>query len=266
MAMPETGGKNAALATAPGEAAFEIIFAPLKYGEAPRVLFLGDSRCGKTEIMRRAAVEYTRREANGLVLVADDKDPYKPQFEGQYFRDPAELESPAGIARLKPDPRIVVFRGDPDNDSADGLFYESVATFQWKMRKRGRRSLAIYDELDRAAKNGQWINNPSKIAWSYGKGGSAGVGSFAGTQETEAVPPQPFNQATCVVVVRMMGNPLRLLKQRNYCVDGVDSVIARLPGTELPPPQRGYFVVLERGRPWNRRVYRFSTPAPKQKA
>jgi hypothetical protein len=31
-----------------------------------------------------------------------------------------------------------------------------------------------------------------------------------------------------------------------------------LPGSELPPSERGYFVMLERGRPWDRRVYRFA--------
>jgi len=37
----------------------------------------------------------------------------------------------------------------------------------------------------------------------------------------------------------MMGNPVRLLKQRGYCEGGVDIVIPKLPGDELPPKQRG---------------------------
>jgi hypothetical protein len=55
----------------------------------------------------------------------------------------------------------------------------------------------------------------------------------------------------------MVGNPLRLLKERGYLEGGVGDVIPSLPGDELPRNQRGYFVLLLRGRPWNQRIYRF---------
>ena len=66
----------------------------------------------------------------------------------------------------------------------------------------------------------------------------------------EAVPREVFNQSTHILVFRCAGNPVRLLKDRNYCVGGVEKIIPQLPGDELPPKQRGYFVLLERGRPW----------------
>ena len=252
-------GGGATLAATPGEAATAIALEPLRYGEAPRIILLGDSRCGKSHITRQLIAGYLRAAPDGVVFVCDDKDPARPQFQGQYYRDPDELEQPG--REPAPEPRVVVFRGRGDeimDDRGSAQLYESTARLQWKLARKRRRSLAVYDELDRAATGGQWIENPSAIGWSYGKGGSVGVGSIAGTQETEAVPRQPFNQATAVICVRMMGNPVRLLKQRGYCEGGVDKVLPRLPGTELPPAQRGYFVVLQRGRPWDQRVYRYA--------
>jgi hypothetical protein len=133
-----------------------------------------------------------------------------------------------------------------------------VAALQWQLAQRARPSLCVYDELDRAANAGQWkAGAESQIGWAFGKGRSVGAASLWGTQETQAVPREAFNQSSCLLVFRMMGNPVRLLKERGYCEGGVDAVIPRLPGDELPPAQRGYFVLLRRGRPWDRRVYRF---------
>jgi hypothetical protein len=58
----------------------------------------------------------------------------------------------------------------------------------------------------------------------------------------------------------MIGNPIRLLKARGYLEPSgtVENVIPSLPGDELPPEQRGYFVLLRRGRPWDQRIYRFA--------
>ncbi len=258
MAERSTDGGDAPIPTSAGEEAITIALEPLSYGEAPRILILGDTRCGKTEIAKRVVAAYLHAEKRGIVLIGDDKNPRQAQFSGQYYRDPDELrERPP-----RKEPRVLVFRGKQteitdDNDSAN--LYESIARYQWKLtgEGEGRPSLAVYDELDRAAEGQQWLNNPSAIGWAYGKGGGVGAGSVALTQETEAVPRQPFNQATCIIVVRMMGNPVRLLRKRGYTIGGADEVIEQLPGTELPPNQRGYFVVLQRGRPFNGKVYRF---------
>jgi hypothetical protein len=255
MAERETGGSDAPIQTTAGEEALSIALEPLTYGEAPRILILGDTRCGKTEIAKRIAAAYLARERRGIVLVGDDKDPRKPQFSGQYYRDPDELKT----RPPRQEPRVLVFRGDQETITGGGNaeLYEAIARYQWSLSREDRPSLAVYDELDRAASGQQWLINPSAIGWAYGKGGGVGAGSVALTQETEAVPREPFNQTTCIIVVRMMGNPIRLLKKRDYLIGGAESVIQRLPGTELPPNQRGHFVVLVRGRPWNQKVYRF---------
>ncbi len=258
MAERAPGSSNEKIPTTPGEEALTIALEPLTYGEAPRILILGDTRCGKSEIAKRIAAGYVARERRGIVLVGDDKNPRQPQFSGQYYRDPDEVKT----RPPKPEPRVLVFRGNQEQitGGSNAELYEAIATYQWKLAREGRPSLAVYDELDRAASGQQWQVNPSAIGWAYGKGGGVGAGSVALTQETEGVPREPFNQATCIIVVRMMGNPIRLLRKRDYLIGGAEEVITQLPGTELPPAQRGYFVVLQRGRPFNGKVYRFSKP------
>lgn len=244
--------------TTAGEIAAGEALAALRFGEAPRVGVLGDSRCGKTEALRRLIDEYKRRSP-GAVFIIDTKEK-DPQFEGQLRRDLADYE----MNPPDPDPakRVIVFRGDPFSvDGKHSLDPESIARLQMARARRGKPSLVVYDELDIAAEGGQWKENPSTIAWAFGKGGSQGAASFWGTQETEAVPRQAFNQSSAILCFRMMGNPLRLLGKRGYLEGGVEKVIPRLPGDELPKHQRGYFVFLRRGRPWDGRIYRFAPRA-----
>lgn len=269
--MREASGKTSTVAAAAGGAAATVagarvveaetilpeLLASLKYREGPRIGFIGDTRCGKTEAMRRLIAAYLRA-CDGVVVVADDKDPNRAQFAGQERRDRDDL-----IARpVDPNgPRVVVLRGDPDNVRG-GLDPEDVARLQWDLVRRRRQSLGVYDELDRAANGGQWkAGKDSLIGWTFGKGAGVGAGSAWGCQETEGVPREAFNQTTHIVCVRAAGNPVRLLRDRNYCVGGVDKVIPQLPGDELPPARRGYFVLLRRGRPWDGLVYRFNKPA-----
>lgn len=273
MAVRETGGgdetvaaprapspraaRTGAIQAVDGEIALREALSSLRYGEGPRVGFLGDTRCGKTEAMRRFIAGYLRA-SDGVVVIADDKDPNRAQFVGQERRDRGDLDrrpvDPAG-------PRVVIFRGNP-MDVRGGLDPEEVAHLQWDLVQRKRRSVGVYDELDRACAGGQWkAGKDSLIAWTFGKGSGVGAGSFWGLQETEAAPREAFNQSTHIVCVRCVGNPVRLLKARGYCEGGADRVIPSLPGDELPPAHRGYFVLLKRGRPWDGLVYRFGPAA-----
>jgi len=246
-----------------GEIAAADALTSVRHGEGPRVGFLGDPGCGKTEAMRRMIAAYLRASP-GVVLVADDKSAWRQQFEGQAFKDVAEFE--AHPEKLRPDgPRVIVFRGDHSMGARGGLDLETIARLQSKIAAKRRPSVAVYDEIDRATVNGQWQQNPSDIAWSFGKGREDGIGAFWGLQQTQSAPSEPFNNSTHIFVFRCVGNPVRLLKQREYCEGGADKVIPRLPGDELPKAQRGYFVLLRRGRPWDGRIYRFGAPRVTQK-
>jgi hypothetical protein len=248
------GRHQVVAATTDGEIAAAEALAPLRFGEAPRIGLLGDTGCGKTEAGRRLVNAYLR-SSPGIVLVCDDKP--EQQYPGPVRRSVEDLRARPTTAA---DGRVIVFKPDPFSRAENDP--ESIADLQWKLATRKQPSLVVYDELDRAAAHGQWkAGKDSYIAWALGKGRSAGAASLWGTQLTEKVPAEAFDCSSVIFCFRMVGNPIRLLKQRGYCEGGADVAIASLPGDELPQHQRGYFVILRRGRPWDRRVYRFSAPA-----
>jgi hypothetical protein len=236
-----------------GKVAAKVALAPLAMGEGPRIGVLGDSGCGKTEAMRRLVKEYLARMPKAPVFVIDDKE-LRAQFEGQERRDRLDMKN----RKPKPEPRVVVFRGDRFSRATGEVDPEEIAEIQWNMAQKGRPSLVVYDELDKAANMAMWkLGDASTVRWAFIKGRSSGASSLWGTQETQAVPREAFNQSSCLLVFRMVGNPLRLLKGRGYLEGGVEDIIPALPGDELPPNKRGYFVLLRRGRPWDQKVYRF---------
>jgi hypothetical protein len=238
-----------------GQIAANEAFAPLSHGEGPRIGILGDSGCGKTEAMRRLVREYLKRMPKSPVYIIDDKEA-NPQFEGQYRRDVLDF------LKRPPDkePRVIVFRGDPFAVSDGEVDPETIAEIQRRQAAQSRRpSMVVYDELDKAANMRMWKRgDASTVRWAFVKGRSSGATSLWGTQETQTVPAEAFNQSSCLFVFRMVGNPVRLLRERGYLEgSNVDEVITSLPGDELPPNKRGYFVMLRRGRPWDGKVYRF---------
>ena len=238
--------------TADGTRAAIEALAALAFGEGVRFGFLGDTGSGKTHLARAIVALYLA-QSPGVVLVVDDKNP-KPQYRGVYRRDRADLA--AAPIDEKRDGRVIVLRGEPMRVGG-GVDLESIAELQIMLAKRGRPSLGIYDELDAAANNGQWVaGNESSLAWAFGKGRGSGVSVGWGTQETESVPRQAFNQSGVIFAFRMAGNPVRLLKRRGYLLGGAEPVLPQLGGEPLPPSQRGTFLILRRGRPWDRQIYK----------
>jgi hypothetical protein len=238
-----------------GEIATAEAWGPLEHGEGPRVGVLGDSRCGKTEAQRRLITGYLKRSP-GYVYVIDTKEAL-PQFEGQCRRDREDVQ------KNPPDPegpRPIIFRGDRTDRSGE-VDPETIADMQWAHAQKREPCLVVYDELDLACNHGQWRRGDkrSTILWAFRRGGSSGAASLWGTQETQEVPAAAFNQSSVLLVFRMTGAPLRLLGERQYLEPrgSVEKVIPTLPGDELPPAQRGYFVMLRRGRPWDGKTYRY---------
>lgn len=241
------------VATADAALVAKEAWAPLAYGEGGKIGLLGDSRCGKTRAAKNLIAEYMRRSP-GPVLVADYKEA-KPQFEGQCRRDKADVEANPPDEQLG---RVIVLRGERFDLVQGAGDPEDVADLQWGLAQRRIPSLGVYDELDSACVAGQFKRSKdSAIRWVFKQGGSSGASAIWGTQETQDIPAPIFNQSTMILCFKLMGTPLRLLKERNYLLGGVEDVIPTLTGAEVPPEERGQFVALRRGQLWDGKVWKF---------
>lgn len=238
-------------AVLPGAAAADEAFAPLAWREAPRIGILGDSGTGKTEAAEHLVRAYLAK-VPGVAIVIDDK--HTPaRFKGQERRDVAEI----GRRPPDPEPRVIVLRGDIRN--GETVDAESAARFAWGLAARRRQVLLVYDELARAADDdGQWLPGVVKIPAAFGQGRSVGIASLWSTQSPQQVPRTAFEQSSVILCFRMAGMGLALLRRRDYLGGDVEEVIEGLPGDDVPPDQRGVFVMLRRGRAWNGRRYKFS--------
>lgn len=236
-----------------GREASEIVLSSIDHNEAPRVGVLGDTGCGKTEAMRRLVEGWLAKVPRGLVVIVDDKGLTSP-FSGQERKDVQDLKANPVDKR---GPRVVILRGDRFDRARGQVDPETAAEVQWALAQQGRPTLGVYDELPKGAVYGQWRKTPSTISWGFSQGRDVQAGMLWGGQETQQIPAEAFNQSGYIFQFRSMGNPIRLLRERNYVDPEVAKVIAALPGHELPRPQRGYFVLLQRGRAWNRVIYRY---------
>lgn len=236
---------------APGAEAASEAWAPLAFGEGARVGVLGDSGAGKSTAMRALIDEWLKRSP-GVVIVIDDKGP-RQRFEGQARRDITDLK------RNPIDPkgrRVIVLRGDAFGGYK--VDREEVAAFSWKLIGRRQQCLVVHDELKEAASGGQWKSGSLWLPRSFSQGREVGLSQLWGTQDTQEVPAEAFNQSSSLLCFKIAGNGLRLLRSRDYISDGVDEVIAALPSDDVPPAERGEFALLRRGKPWNSRTYRFA--------
>lgn len=249
---PLAGGAPRGLT--PGDEAARDVLASLDFGEAPQVGILGDTGCGKT-VAAGYLIELYLRMSPGWVLVVDDKE-LQPRYAGQLRRDVEDL-------RAHPvDPngrRVIVFRGVPSQGvQADP---EEIAELAWKRASLGRKSLVVHDELvaGRAEfiKSRQWRKGIVHMPKSFTLGRSPGIADLWGAQSPQEVPLDPFEQSHAILCFRMAGLGLRTLRERDYLSGGAELVIPKLHGPPLPPDQRGDFVLLRRGLPWNGKIYKF---------
>jgi hypothetical protein len=237
----------------PGSEAAAQALAALAYGEAPRIGCLGDPGGGKTVAMRYLVAEYVRRSL-GWVLIVDDKDPGRPQFEGQLFVDVVDV----AVRGLQPEPRVIVFRGD--TKFGRDCEPDEIARFAWSMKTKGLPTLVVYDELKHRmlVNYGVWVSGVEWVPRTFEKGRGVGIGSLWGAQFPQQVPPDPFETTPVILCFKLAGQGLAKLRERGYLSAGVEEVIRTLKGDGSPPEERGEFVLLWRGREWDGNVYRFA--------
>lgn len=262
----ETRARGATLAAAParafacrdGKEAITIALAPIRYGEGPQIGVLGDTGVGKTTLMREIVVEYTR-QSTGIALVVDDKERL-PRYPGACRKSVDDLRE-HGITpeeAASPHRRIIVFRGDMlAGTDADP---EQVAAYAWDLARLSppRPTLVVHDELNRPeiAKNMQFRSGIKWVPASFAKGRAVGVGDLWGSQSPQDAPIAVFEQTLVICCFKLGGLGLRKLRERGYTDPGLEEIITGLHGMESPPSQRGDFVILQRGAPWNQQVYR----------
>jgi hypothetical protein len=243
----------------PGSEAAEIALAPLAFGEAPRVGLVGDPGGGKSVAMRYLIAEVQRRSV-GWLIVIDDKDPARAQYEGQMFADVVDVHTRG----LEPEPRVIVLRGD--TSSGRDVEPEEAARFAWQLHVKGLPSILVYDELKhrQLVNYGVWLSGVEWVPRIFEKGRSIGIGSIWGCQYPQQIPLDPWETTDCVFVFKTAGSGLSKLDERGYLGSKGDpqrdrllALIPSLKGYPLPLDQRGEFVVLQRGAPWDGKVYRF---------
>ena len=230
---------------APGAAAASLAFASLVSGEGTRIGLLGDTGSGKSHAARILA-EYYLRQSRGLVLVADSKG------DGGWPGD--VRESIADLAERPPTGRQIVLTPDPFGEPLD---LESVARWQWALASRRCPSLVVYDELADACADGEWLPGTRDLPRVFTHGRRVQISAVWGGQFAQQIPREAYECSSCLFVWRQAGNALAILRRRGYTDEAAEHAILALPGDAVPPAERGAFVVLRRGRPWDRQIYRF---------
>lgn len=253
-ARPQRAPVAGAPARRPGAEAVEEALAQLDFGEAPQIGVLGDTGTGKTTLIEEIVDEYLRRSP-GSVLIVDDKE-LTTKFHGQERRDRDDLRDRPIDWQLG---RVVVFRGDVGRGERVNL--EEIAELAWARVGKGKKTLVVYDELiagrEELCKNQQWRKGVTWVPRSFTMGRSPGIADIWGAQEPADVPREVFNQSSAICTFRLAGTGLQRLQERGYLEGGAELVVPRLPGPPLPPGQRGEFVLLRRGQPWNGKIYKF---------
>lgn len=237
-----------------GDEAARIVLAPLAEDEAPIVTLVGDTGTGKTTALLAISQAYLRA-CPGVVIVSEDKG-LSSRYPGAVRRNRADLEarplSPEE-ARL----RTVVFRGDPTGNV--DCSPEDSAEFAWELIRLGRRSLQVNDELAREeiCVGCSWKGGVRWLPKTYKQGRELGLGSLAASQQPIDVPIVVWTQSTSVICFKLDAMGMKVLGRRNFFSNGVERVIPQLHGLESPKQTRGDFVLLQQGRPWNGKVYKF---------
>lgn len=253
-ALARTGEGGTDLGLRPGQTAAAASLAQLDFNEAPHVGILGDTGCGKTTATLRLIQLYLQKSP-GSVLVVDDKE-LTTKFPGQQRRDVQDLrDHPIDWQQG----RVIVFRGDVAHGVRVDL--EEVAELAWVRAGRGRRTLCVWDELiagrEKLTKNAQWRRGVEWLPKSFTMGRSVGIANLWGAQSPQDVPKDCFEQSSSILTFRLAGLGLQRLRERDYLTGGADLVVPKLPGPPMPPNERGEFVLLMRGKQWDRYRYKF---------
>lgn len=163
--------------------------------------------------------------------------------------------SPADFAANAPPPgtRIIVFRAPLTSD----IDPEQIARFAVGMSERRWPSLTVHDELAQASAGASWKRGAVVLPRTFVRGRTQGLAQVWCTTSPHDVPTVVYETSSEIWQFKTSGMAIDLLGRRNY-LRGIDpAVIENLSGYPAPPGERGEFVRLVRGQPWDGRVYKF---------
>lgn len=221
-------------------------------GEAPRIGLVGNTGSGKTTAAREI-VRAWLTHSPGLAVVVDAK------AERRYDDLPGAVvrESLAHYADERPPPgaRLLILRPSIfDGAEADP---EAAAAFCWRLAGRRWPTLLVNDELvPHAAHHGQWRRGMTALPRAFIQGRVHGLSQLWGTTALQGVPVEAADQSSVILVFQTAGLGLRILGDRNYLVGVPPGTVEGLAGFDRPPDERGEFLALRSGVPWDGRIYR----------
>jgi hypothetical protein len=219
-------------------------------GEAPRIGLVGGTGSGKTVAAEAIARAYLS-VSPGALIVVDNK------AAGRFDRLPgAQVFESVSAFRPAPGSRVWIFK--PRLWEGGEIDPREIAELQWKMVGRRVRSMVVNDELvPHAVNGGQWIGGQrSPVARAFIQGREHGLSQLWGTTALQDVPGNAADLSE-LWVFQSHGLAARILARRNFLIGAPPGLLEGLAGYPLPPAQRGEFVRLFSGRPWNRTIYKF---------
>ena len=231
--------------TAPTEI-LRTILEPLTRGEGFRHGWLGDSRMGKTYANRWLLEEGIDARLIDQVLILDDKGP-EPQYPGLQRANVAHLRRE--LPTEEQDSRIIVLRGHtmrtgevcPPDDPAR-------AAFELALLPGSPRVAVSIDELRRAVSPAGREWRSTDVPRLFSEGGGLGVSVTWTTQSPQRIPLEAFDQTETFGIFRCGRRAVNYLADQDMVEP---EVLAILPGL-----QRGEWVFVETGAPWDGRVYK----------
>lgn len=227
-----------------GDQAAAIALRSLEWGEGARAGVLGDTGTGKTTATLRLIAAYLRTSP-GLVVVVDASQA-RTQYAGQERVDVHDV-----IARpIANEPRVTVLRAPEPNT-------DMIVRWCWSIARR-RPVLLVLDELrDHTVghKPGQVWRGPLANAFTTGRKHRFSI--VWGSQSPQDCPREAFEQTDVMLCSRIAGAGADRLRERKYITRETEAVLASLPGSDDPPAERGIFLALRRGRPWDGVRYKF---------
>lgn len=234
----------------PGEEIFKYVFRPCtEDGEGFLLLWLGNTRMGKTYANRIVVQQALQRKHVDMVLTIDDKNPQVPQYQGTFRANPQHLL----YSPLRPDEdeKHVVFRGVAlRSNLSDRVEHGSVARLTWDL-KRTTPPLRIclnIDELADATNGKQsWLDDEN--AQIYRKGAGVGISCTATTQMPQILPREAFGLPQVIGIFRLDTREIDYLVKYRLIDPGIVESARKL--------ERGEFLLYVRGEGLMPHVYRF---------